>query len=120
MLSGFAWRSVRLVVDSGLHVKGWDRQRAIDLLLANTALSPEQAAQEVDRYIAWPGQATSYMVGYLEIESLRKKAESVQGEAFDLRTFHDHVLENGNVPLPVLRSRIEAWLAQPAAHPTGG
>jgi uncharacterized protein (DUF885 family) len=120
MLSGFAWRSVRLVVDSGLHVKGWDRQRAIDLLLANTALSPEQAAQEVDRYIAWPGQATSYMVGYLEIESLRKKAESVQGEAFDLRAFHDHVLENGNVPLPVLRSRIEAWLAQPGTHQTGG
>lgn len=116
-LSNQSWRAVRMIVDTGLHTQGWDRQRAIDLLLAHTALSPDQAAAEVDRYIAWPGQAPSYMLGYLEITDLRNEAESALGERFDLRTFHDHVLADGNLPLPVLRERIAAWLA---TERTGG
>jgi uncharacterized protein (DUF885 family) len=99
-----------MVVDTGLHTQGWDRKRAVDLLLAHTALSPDQAAAEIDRYIAWPGQAPSYMLGYVEIRRLRGEAERALGPRFDLRTFHDRVLENGNVPLPVLRDRIETWI----------
>lgn len=110
MLSNFAWRAVRMIVDTGIHAKGWDRQKAIDLLLAHTALSAEQAAAEVDRYIAWPGQAPSYYLGYLEIRRLRAEAEQRLGSRFDLRAFHDQVLENGNVSLPVLRERVEAWI----------
>ena len=106
MLSNFSWRAVRMVVDTGLHTKGWSREQAIDLLLAHTALGPEQAAQEVDRYIAWPGQAPSYMVGYLDITRLRRSAEARDGAAFSLRAFHDAVLKNGNVPLGVLRERV--------------
>jgi uncharacterized protein (DUF885 family) len=111
MLSNAAWRACRLIVDSGLHAMGWDRERAIALLLDHTAMTPAQAAQEVDRYISWPGQATSYMTGYLEIAALRAKAEKAMGSRFDLRRFHDRVLENGGVPLPVLRQRIERWIA---------
>ena len=111
MLSNAAWRACRLVVDSGIHAFGWDRERAIALMLEHTAMSPAQAAQEVDRYISWPGQATSYMTGYLEIARLRAEATRALGARFDLRQFHDRVLENGSVPLPVLRRRIEAWVA---------
>jgi uncharacterized protein (DUF885 family) len=111
MLSNFAWRAARMVVDTGLHVRGWERQRAIDTLLAHTALSPDQAAAEIDRYIALPGQATAYLVGYLEIRALREEAERALGSRFELRAFHDRVLENGSVPLPLLRRYIEAWMA---------
>jgi uncharacterized protein (DUF885 family) len=110
MLSNAAWRACRLIVDSGLHAFGWDRDRAIALLLEHTAMSAAQAAQEVDRYISWPGQATSYMIGYLEIASLRAEAEKRLGARFDRKQFHDRVLENGSIPLPVLRRRIEAWI----------
>lgn len=111
MLSNAAWRACRLIVDSGLHAFGWDRDRAIALMLEHTAMSPAQAAQEVDRYISWPGQATSYMTGYLEISRLRAEAQNALGARFDQKQFHDRVLENGSVPLPVLRRRIEAWIA---------
>jgi uncharacterized protein (DUF885 family) len=110
MLSNAAWRACRLIVDSGLHAFGWDRDRAIALMLEHTAMSPAQAAQEVDRYISWPGQATSYMTGYLEIARLRAEAEKGLGARFDRKQFHDRVLENGAVPLPVLRRRIQAWI----------
>lgn len=109
LLSNAAWRAVRLVVDTGLHAFAWDRQRAIDALRASTVLTEAQAAQEIDRYISWPGQATSYMIGYLEIASLRAESERRMGARFDLRAFHDRVLENGAVPLPVLRRHVEAW-----------
>ncbi len=112
MLSNAAWRACRLVVDTGLHVFGWDRDRAIAMLLEHTAMSPAQAAQEVDRYISWPGQATSYMIGYLEFARLRREAEAALGPRFDERELHDHMLENGAMPLPVLRARIEAWIAR--------
>jgi uncharacterized protein (DUF885 family) len=111
MLSNRAWRAVRMVVDSGLHVKGWSRERAIAFALAHTALSEDQAAQEIDRYIAWPGQATSYLVGYEAILALRSESEQALGERFDLRAFHDAVLAGGSVTLPVLRARVVEWIA---------
>jgi len=112
MGSNFAWRAVRLIVDSGIHAFGMSRETAVALLLANTALSRDQAEAEVDRYIAWPGQASSYLLGYLEIRALRTEAEQALGPAFDLRAFHDAMLGGGGVPLPVLRARVEAWIAE--------
>ncbi len=111
MLSASAWRAVRLVVDTGLHAMGWTRDRAIATLLEHTAMSPDQVAAEVDRYISWPGQATAYMVGYVEIRSLREEARRELGERFDLRMFHDRVLENGSIPLPALSRNIRQWIA---------
>jgi uncharacterized protein (DUF885 family) len=99
-------------VDPGLHVLGWERERAIEFLLAHTALSPEQAAQEIDRYIAWPGQAPSYLLGYEEILALRREAEQRLGERFDLRAFHDTVLGSGGATLPMLQQRVRDWLAE--------
>jgi uncharacterized protein (DUF885 family) len=110
-LSLSAWRAARLVVDPGVHVLGWSRERAIDYLLAHTVLSRQGATSEVDRYIINPGQATAYMVGRIQIEQLRAKAESGLGDRFDVRAFHDRVLENGSVPLEVLRDQIEAWIS---------
>jgi uncharacterized protein (DUF885 family) len=107
-----ALRAARLVVDSGLHVRGWSRQRAIAYMTSHLVYSDTYIASEVDRYIADPGQATAYMIGRLEIERLREEASSKRGARFDLREFHDHVLENGNVPLSVLRTQVERWLAQ--------
>jgi uncharacterized protein (DUF885 family) len=106
-----ALRAARLVVDPGLAVLGWSRQQAIDYMVAHVPESRTVLESEVDRYIADPGQATSYMIGRLEIERLRKEAENRLGKNFDIREFHDHVLENGSVPLPFLRDHIEAWLA---------
>jgi uncharacterized protein (DUF885 family) len=108
---GQALRAARLVVDPGLHVLGWTRQRAIDYMLAHVPESREYIESEVDRYIADPGQATAYMIGRLEIERLRHEAEQRLGPKFDIRQFHDRVLESGAVPLPLLRSHIERWLA---------
>ena len=113
MLSNRAWRAARMVVDSGLHAFGWERERAIDFLLAHTALSPDQAAQEIDRYIAWPGQAPSYLLGYEAILALRAEAERHLGPRFDLRAFHDAVLAGGSATLPVLRERVERWMESP-------
>jgi uncharacterized protein (DUF885 family) len=111
MLSTRAWRAVRMVVDTGLHVQGWSRERAIEFMLAHTALSADQAAQEIDRYIAWPGQAPSYLVGYEAILALRGESESRLGARFDPRAFHDAVLSGGGQTLPVLQSRVRDWLA---------
>ena len=105
-----ALRAARLVVDPGLHVLGWSRQRALDYLLAHTPESRQTLESEVDRYIGGPAQATSYMVGRLEIDRLRADAEERLGSAFDIREFHDRVLENGSVPLGLLRSHVEFWI----------
>jgi uncharacterized protein (DUF885 family) len=105
------WRACRLVVDTGIHHLGWTRQQAIDYLTQNTALSDREIANEVDRYISWPGQALSYELGYLKIRELRARAEQQLGEKFDLRAFHDTVLALGSVPLPVLEQRVDAWIA---------
>ncbi|MFN7020732.1 MAG: DUF885 domain-containing protein [Phycisphaerales bacterium] len=104
------WRACRLVVDTGLHAKGWTRAQAIEFMSANTALSPLNIEREVDRYIAWPGQACAYKIGQLKIIELRKRAESRLGERFDIRAFHDAVLGAGAVPLPTLESRIDRWI----------
>jgi uncharacterized protein (DUF885 family) len=111
LLSNEALRAARLVVDAGMHGLGWNRQRAIDYLIANTAESENAAASEVDRYIAVPGQATSYMLGNLEIRALRAQAERELGSKFDIKAFHDRVLENGGVTLAILRSKVERWIA---------
>ncbi len=111
MVSSAAARAARLVVDTGIHTRGWSRQRAVDYMLANTAWPPDDVQSEVDRYIAWPGQATAYMLGMLEIQRLRELAEAELGADFDIRAFHDRVLENGNVTLPMLEDSVLAWIA---------
>jgi uncharacterized protein (DUF885 family) len=105
------WRACRLVVDTGMHSMGWTRQQAVDYLTANTALSAHEIETEVDRYISWPGQALAYKTGEMKIRELRRRAEAELGERFDIRAFHDAVLENGGVTLPVLEHHIDAWIA---------
>ena len=108
MLSGQAFRASRLVVDTGLHALGWTRERAIDYMQASSPQTREAIASEVDRYIILPGQATAYMLGRLEIQAARDEAQQTQGAAFDVRAFHDRVLEDGAVPLAFLREKIRA------------
>ena len=104
------WRACRLVVDTGMHALGWTRQQTLDYLAANTALSIHEITTETDRYIAWPGQALGYKMGELKIRELRAFAEAELGERFDIRDFHDAVLLNGPVTLPVLDRVIRAWV----------
>jgi len=104
------FRANRLVVDTGLHARGWTRGQAIAYFLENSPMSEADATAEVDRYIAWPGQALAYMTGALEIERLRERAGQELGERFDLREFHDEVLGDGIIPLPVLQAKIERWI----------
>ncbi len=111
------WRAARLVVDTGIHHLGWTRQQAIDFMTQNTALSDREIANEVDRYISWPGQALSYELGYLKILELRQKAEQALGSKFDIRHFHDTVLQIGSVPLPVLEQRIDRFIAEGGPEP---
>ncbi|MGK0375911.1 MAG: hypothetical protein ACJA2E_002397 [Arenicella sp.] len=109
-LSYEMWRACRLVVDTGLHSKGWSRQQAIDYMAANSGLSMNNITSEVDRYISWPGQALAYKTGELKIRELRARAEKQLGNNFDVREFHDKVLENGALPLSVLEQVIDQWL----------
>jgi len=109
-LSFDAWRSCRLVVDTGLHAKGWSRQQAIEYMTQNTLLAPNNIVNEVDRYIATPGQALAYKLGQLEILKLRDEAKRRLGQRFDIKAFHDAVLGNGAVSLPVLHEQIEAYI----------
>lgn len=110
-LSYEMWRALRLVVDTGIHALGWTRDEAIEFMLANSALTRTNIEREVDRYIAWPGQACGYKIGELRIRALRGRAEEAIPE-LDLRAFHDRVLEAGALPLQVLDRRVEAWIAQ--------
>lgn len=109
------WRAARLVVDTGLHYKGWTRQQAIDFLTNNSAMSAQNIRAEVDRYIGWPGQALAYKTGELKIRELRAEAEEKLGDRFDVRAFHDATLENGAVPLTVLEELIRDWIAEQQA-----
>jgi uncharacterized protein (DUF885 family) len=111
------WRACRLVVDTGMHWKGWSRDQALKYLADNTALSIHEVTTETDRYIGWPGQALAYKVGELKIRELRKRAEEALGTRFDIREFHDAVLRNGSVPLSVLEGQIDAFIAMAKAAP---
>ncbi len=111
LLSDQGARAARLVVDTGLHTKGWTRQQAVDYMLANTGWAETDIQNDVNRYISWPGQANSYILGMLEIQRLRRIAEDALGDSFDLRDFHDRVLENGSVTLPMLERAILSWIA---------
>ncbi|HEV8424073.1 MAG TPA: DUF885 domain-containing protein [Actinomycetes bacterium] len=120
MLSFDSWRACRLVVDTGMHQFGWSRDRAIDYLLANSALTRTNIENEVDRYVAMPGQALAYMVGRLELVRLRELAAGRLGARFDLRAFHDLVLGTGGVPLSVLAQEVDGFIAAAGARPDSG
>ena len=120
MLSYQMWRAARLVVDTGIHAKGWTREQAQAYLHDNTALSDHEIETEVDRYISWPGQALSYYLGEMAILRARAKAEARWAPKFDIRAFHDTVLELGSVPLPVLDRRIDRFIAEGGKGPYPG
>ncbi len=103
-------RAMRLVVDTGLHTKNWSREQAIDYMLANSGMGRTDATAEVERYIAIPGQALAYKIGALTIQRLRKKAEAELGDKFDVRAFHEQVLDSGALPLGVLEAKVDRWI----------
>ncbi len=106
------WRACRLVVDTGIHVFGWSRQKAVDFMTENTALSIHEVNTEIDRYISWPGQALSYKIGELKIRELRNLTEEKLGSKFDIREFHEKILEKGTLTLPILESRIFDYISK--------
>jgi uncharacterized protein (DUF885 family) len=119
-LSYEMWRAARLVVDTGIHAMGWSREQAVDFLASNTALSMHEVGTEIDRYIAWPGQALAYKIGELTIWDLRAEAEQALGDAFDIREFHDTVLTSGGVPLEILKVQVRRYIdAKLALQQTG-
>jgi uncharacterized protein (DUF885 family) len=118
-LSYEMWRACRLVVDTGMHWKGWSREQAFDYLRRNTTLSEHEVRTETDRYIAWPGQALSYKLGEIKLCALRQNAERALGPKFDLRTFHDAVLAEGTMTLPMLERRIDAYVALESSRTRG-
>jgi uncharacterized protein (DUF885 family) len=109
-LSYEMWRAVRLVVDTGMHAQGWTRDQAIQFFKDNTGKTDQDITVEVDRYIVWPGQALAYKLGQLKIHELRMQAEMRQGAKFNVRAFHDAVLENGALPLNLLNAHMESWM----------
>jgi uncharacterized protein (DUF885 family) len=111
-LGNDAWRGCRLVLDTGLHGMGWSRDKAIEFFRANSPIEEINSEIETDRYIAWPGQACSYKMGQLKIEELRKKAENELGDKFDIRYFHDEVLCDGGITLPILENKINSFIAK--------
>ncbi|KYF59998.1 hypothetical protein BE04_25930, partial [Sorangium cellulosum] len=117
MLSADAWRACRLVLDTGIHAKGWSRAQAVTYMMENTILGEGVVVNEVDRYITWPGQALAYKVGQLEIQRLRKDAEQKLGPRFDIKGFHDALLGAGAVTLPILGDQIARWVASRSSVP---
>ncbi len=111
------WRACRLVVDTGMHYKGWTREQAEACFFENSALAAHNIKTEVERYISWPGQALAYKMGELKIVELRKRAETALGDRFSIREFHDAVLLDGGVPLGILESKIDRWIAEQLAQP---
>jgi uncharacterized protein (DUF885 family) len=110
-LTSEMWRAIRLVVDTGLHAKGWTEQQAIDYFRANSSIPDAAIKSEVRRYLIMPGQATAYKIGMIKIQQLRKKAETELGAKFDIRGFHDVVLGGGAMPLDLLEKRVDLWIA---------
>ena len=110
-LTSEMWRAIRLVVDTGLHAKGWTQKQAVDYFAANSSIPLEAVEAEVRRYITWPGQATSYKIGMIKIQELRARAEKELGDDFDIREFHDAVLGGGALPLTLLERKIDQWIA---------
>ncbi|MAN45212.1 MAG: DUF885 domain-containing protein [Alphaproteobacteria bacterium] len=106
------WRAIRLVVDTGIHSKGWTEEEAVQYFLDNAAITEAQARSEIQRYIVMPGQATSYKIGMMKIQDLRRKAEGELGDKFDIRAFHDTVLGGGALPLKVLERRVDQWIEE--------
>jgi uncharacterized protein (DUF885 family) len=104
-------RAVRLVVDTGMHAMGWSREQAIDYSVATEGIHVSEATAEIERYAVWPGQALGYKLGMLKILELRQRAQEQLGEKFDIRTFHDQVLENGALPLNQMEAKIDSWIA---------
>ncbi len=111
------WRAARLVVDTGIHHYGWTRDQALQYMKDNVALSTHEITTEVDRYIAWPGQAVAYKLGELQIRRHRREAEQALGPKFDQREFHDAILALGAVPLPVLEQRMAQFIADGGENP---
>jgi len=115
------WRACRLVVDTGMHYKGWTREQAEACFFENSALAAHNIKTEVERYISWPGQALAYKIGELKIVELRQRAEAALGDRFSIREFHDAVLLDGGVPLGILEANIDRWISEqltaPAAAP---
>jgi uncharacterized protein (DUF885 family) len=111
-LSGEVWRAIRLVVDTGIHAKGWSEKQAVDYFVANSAQPEAAIRSEIQRYIVNPGQATCYKIGMIRIQKLRDKARTALGPKFDYRAFHDVVLGGGSQPMPVLEGRVARWIAR--------
>jgi len=111
-LTSEMWRAIRLVVDTGLHAKGWTQQQAVDYFAENSSIPQEAIEAEVRRYITWPGQATAYKIGMIKIQELRAKAEAELGDDFDIRGFHDAILGGGALPLTLLERKIDQWIAE--------
>lgn len=109
-LSNEIWRAVRLVVDVGMHAKGWSREKALQFMMDNIAITQRDAVAEVERYIAWPGQALAYKIGQLKILELRTKAQEKLGDRFDIKAFHDEILKDGALPLDVLETKMNEWI----------
>ena len=105
------WRAIRLVVDTGLHAKGWTESQAVEYFQQNASIPEAAIRSEVRRYLIMPGQATAYKVGMIKIQQLRAKAEAELGEAFDIRGFHDTILGGGAMPLDLLEQRVDQWIA---------
>ena len=110
-LSDEMLRAMRLVVDTGLHAKGWTRDQAIEYMLSNSDMGRTDATAEVERYIAMPAQALAYKIGAMTIQRLRQKAQTELGNRFDIRAFHAQVLMTGALPMPILEQKIDAWIA---------
>ena len=109
-LNAELWRSIRLVVDTGIHAKGWTRQQVLDYMYANSAVSETRAVSEAERFMAIPGQALAYKIGMLKIRELRANAEAALGDKFDVRAFHTQVLQDGSLPLSLLEEKIQRWI----------
>ncbi len=111
-LSSELWRAIRLVVDTGMHAKGWTEEQAVDYFHANSAVPLTAIRSEIRRYLVWPGQATAYKIGQIRIQQLRARAEAELGEKFDIKAFHDTVLGGGALPLDLLEQRVDRWIGE--------